>query len=1087
MGGLLVVLVLSSCIDPINPDLARAAADSEEPLISVARPQDGAVYGRTVTVTGTVADLDGARSAGRIDLLSYTLVGTDIGGEADVAADGSFTISIQTDDLQGDLELLLSASDWNDNTFERRLVLRDDEAGPHVAITSPGDGSHFTATVNAQVRIESAEGSSDVTEVRRASWRVLGTGFSDVFIEEDSDRSAMDGNFSLSFETTGLSGPQTIEVTAEDWNGYRTVSTVTLIDADSTIPSLTVDASQGSMVLDWDPLPDVDTYTVYYTDDGSLPSPSYGNQVTVGAPPATISGLENGREHVFLLEATMNAGPANYSPYVRAIPLSDYALAPIVRPDSDAIDLSWPALGAGVRYEVLRSTSRSGPFVNISGSLAGNSFRDSLVDEASTYFYRVRPFQQNSVTSVPVEARVIPVVSPDSRIGPFTPIAGTEGNAIAITGDRVYVGGSGPGVDLSIFDVVTPSGTVLLGSFEDPNTSSTNDVYDIAVQTAGSRLKPDLFAYLAKGSEGIISVDVTDPVNPTAVDTVAAPTNAEADLVEAVGPYVAVAYRDYGVIVYHTSDGTMTPTAEFTPTNPADFYTLGTGMVLDYDETSEELHIVVADSQGTHRGIYTATVTGSQLTSLKSIENVTETLLTSVGTVNFNDSGSPEPPVLLARGSASTLFIATDRNPTRILSVDITNPGSPTLNDVLALSTVGATTIMSPAGMNYGNGFLSIINNSGTFPTGMVRRIDVSDPSAMTETVAVNTNTNGFGIVERADVGYIADQVYGLREVDLTPTPRPVVRVDRSADDLNLRSVLMSGDLVFATDSDRGTPLFRVYELNAGFDSAVEATTAPVNAAGGPMVRVGDVLYVGTVQGDQRLYAFDISVPTTPVLIGELDLPDTFGGAGSLERIGQYLYLTDGGASVLVIDAGDPTQPSVHRSLPAARDSELVLDYPTLYVTRSAMYDVSNPAEPTLLRSVSNTEFRGREGFVSGEYLYLEGNEADALVYILDKDDPSVVIDSIPASGSESTFPQHVSFMPGFLLFGGGDLDGDDENGIPQAGLRLYSLSDPVQPRLVQLDTTRDTVLDVHVFGNRVAAVGGDGDTPRGLVIYRLE
>jgi hypothetical protein len=226
------------------------------------------------------------------------------------------------------------------------------------------------------------------------------------------------------------------------------------------------------------------------------------------------------------------------------------------------------------------------------------------------------------------------------------------------------------------------------------------------------------------------------------------------------------------------------------------------------------------------------------------------------------------------------------------------------------------------------------------------------------------------------------------------------------------------------------------------------------------------------------------------VELDRIDLPDAFSGtggdigAGSLVRVGPYLYVTDGASSLLVIDASNPADLRLEAILPANDRSELVLDFPSLYVTDEVgVYDVSDPGSPRLVREVSGGgSLSGDEGLAVGDKLFMLASFGNVKIF----DVADLSTDAATISYPTDTDPLHVSALPGHLVVGVEDLSATDESGLPQSGLRIYSIEYPLSPILVQIDSTRNTIYDFDAQGAYAAAIGGSGN-PTDLLIYGLE
>jgi hypothetical protein len=269
----------------------------------------------------------------------------------------------------------------NPITDEMTQQIRDLKE-PVITVQQPEEGSSYPATVLVTGEVSDQGAGGGVVEVRyRIIPEILPGG--DAQLKED-------GSFSFAFSTTGFTGPMAIEITAVDMSGNTAVTTLNLKDQGQ-IPSFTAEAGNGEITLSWDTVPLTDHYTIYYTDDGSLPSQEYGEVREYVESPCTFSGMQNGRRYVFLLQAHSSSGEDNWSDYVHTIPLSPYTLMPQITDYYKAVRLDWPSLPGAEKYRVWRAEDPQAPPVNISGEIEGTSFTDERVGIDSTYYYSVQP------------------------------------------------------------------------------------------------------------------------------------------------------------------------------------------------------------------------------------------------------------------------------------------------------------------------------------------------------------------------------------------------------------------------------------------------------------------------------------------------------------------------------------------------------------------------------------------------------------------------------------------------------------------------------------------------------------------------
>jgi hypothetical protein len=271
------------------------------------------------------------------------------------------------------------------NPFNKSMLLQvKDAIGPVVTITSPVEGSSYAATVAvAGIVKDCSTASGEAGTVASLRYEVLATAIAgDVAVLQD-------GSFSFLFSTASLSGSLVIRVTAEDWNGNPVVASLTLVDQGA-IPSFSADPGNAQVNLTWNPVPLADHYTLYYEKTNAIPNELYSLKIENAISPLVISKLTNGNMHTFLLRSHSSEGEDNWSDIVKAIPLSSSHLAPTLTPGFKDILVEWNPISATDEYEVWKSTSRNGPFLNISGAIRGNTYRDSSVLQNQHYYYSIK-------------------------------------------------------------------------------------------------------------------------------------------------------------------------------------------------------------------------------------------------------------------------------------------------------------------------------------------------------------------------------------------------------------------------------------------------------------------------------------------------------------------------------------------------------------------------------------------------------------------------------------------------------------------------------------------------------------------------
>ena len=521
-------LCIISCPTPIDTDMLLETQDIMEPVITVLSPQMGSFYGFEVAVAGLVTDdsADQGDGNGQVESLSYSLLGTQLGGDISLGGDGSFSFLFSTVDLTGELLISITAEDWNGNQTEFVLRLTNDQTGPYITISSPPDLSFYPSVVVVQGTVRNCAAEPGQTaEVQSLNYEIVPTAMSGPVSFND------DGAFQFTFSTGSCSGPVVVRLSAEDWNGNVGETSVTLVDGGSDVPSFVTSPGNGEIQLTWDPVPMAESYSVYYTCNNSypnLPDGSNGTEIADAASGVVIDNLENGSMHVLQLHVHMPAGFADsWSDYAKAVPLSELTLTPKVSDTRvDGIHLRWKDVPADVPYEIWRSeTGEENSFYNLAGSVSEAMYVDKAVEPSQVHYYRIKLESYNEQKSMAVPGQVSTLSFENTPVGSLAISETIESIAYDAARDRVLLSCGGSGALL--FDVSIKNAPVLLADASPPGTYDRMVVEgnyafamlgdDLAVlDLSGDPPLAELGRQInaVSGSPGAIAVDLTNPSGP---------------------------------------------------------------------------------------------------------------------------------------------------------------------------------------------------------------------------------------------------------------------------------------------------------------------------------------------------------------------------------------------------------------------------------------------------------------------------------------------------------------------------------------------------------------------------------------------
>ena len=280
-----------------------------------------------------------------------------------------------------------------------------DANAPVVTVTSPEAGGPFSSTVLVEGLVSDTGVDGD-GGIKSVVYEVLNTEINGAAELND------DGGFTFSFRSRSggaeLSGQISIRITAYDWNDNPGTLILTLNNEAGAFGYFEAEAGNGSVALNWKEVPLSEAFTVYYTDDGSVPSEAYGTAISVpssvtadseGIYSYTIDGLENGDLYRFRIEAACNDGRNNLSAVSDVIPLSPYYLYPSVTSGYRSNSLDWLSMEGADSYRVYRSTDPDGAFEDVSGLISRTEFTDKNLTPDCKYYYRIAPSLEGGIMS----------------------------------------------------------------------------------------------------------------------------------------------------------------------------------------------------------------------------------------------------------------------------------------------------------------------------------------------------------------------------------------------------------------------------------------------------------------------------------------------------------------------------------------------------------------------------------------------------------------------------------------------------------------------------------------------------------------
>lgn len=205
--------------------------------------------------------------------------------------------------------------------------------------------------------------------------------------------------------------------------------------AANAISGFTASPGNRTITLAWNPVPGASSYTICYTNNGT--DPDAVNSLTPSVIPASADGtkpsftldnanaplVESGRLYSFRVVASLPNPAAPDSPRTivsgiqRAIPLSEYTLAPQVRQELDQVSLYWPAIKGGTEFEVWRGNAPDS-LLKLA-KVSGNSYVDKTVSPGTFVAYAIIPANHATQKSLAIQGTALSLPVTQTPTGPI--------------------------------------------------------------------------------------------------------------------------------------------------------------------------------------------------------------------------------------------------------------------------------------------------------------------------------------------------------------------------------------------------------------------------------------------------------------------------------------------------------------------------------------------------------------------------------------------------------------------------------------------------------------------------------------------
>ncbi len=475
------------------------------PYLKIMSPSDGSYYTDKVRIEGRVSNSESdVDSAERIEKVTWEIPGKKNPEELFFGSDGIFLLDFSTRGFSGVLDIVIRAVDKTGTESEKNLRLFDGNTPPELVMVSPVDGTSYGAILRIEGKVKDLT-ASDMG--RRCPDKLEYAFFSDDKTDSKEERSgeiniSPEGVFKADILTGDLSGTQTIRFSVRGINGKIFKTSVTLSEAEGSIPGFELSAGEKSAVISWDPLPGADTYDLYYSTGTG---PAFENKKLLFknvVSPVELKNLKEGVRYNFILSASVGTGENKtvyWSDVKKMVALTPGTLKPLVTGEYNHINLVWLKIPGCDEFDIYRKTEGEGDFSIIRKGFSGTTYTDSDVRFGKRYSYSIRPSGVSGIRSDAVSGTTLEF--PEEKTLTLNRFEDDNLRSIQIKGSYLFLAGGPSGV--KIVDITDKNKPVETGWF------NTFDAEDIFVR--GER------AYVADGEKGLKILDISSPREPVLI------------------------------------------------------------------------------------------------------------------------------------------------------------------------------------------------------------------------------------------------------------------------------------------------------------------------------------------------------------------------------------------------------------------------------------------------------------------------------------------------------------------------------------------------------------------------------------------
>ncbi|MFV8258147.1 LVIVD repeat-containing protein [Bdellovibrio bacteriovorus] len=583
----------------------------------------------------------------------------------------------------------------------------------------------------------------------------------------------------------------------------------------------------------------------------------------------------------------------------------------------------------------------------------------------------------------------IDISSPEAPHIPYTyRVLESWTNSVDAGGTRAFICENNWG-RLTVVDISDPSKPLYLGETPQGVSACTREIiYD------------NNYVYATVGNNGMKVISVSNPASPAVVATIDSGSNAR-KLMKS-GNFVYVVYSSF-LYIYNVTTPTAPTLAGSYAYSAEDVFVEGNYAYLAGPDTLRIVNISNPASPAL-TGTYNYP-TGTR-TTYSVVKNGNYVFVGGNENMGVIDVSNPATPTLAYKNSGSyvpeNMVVLNNKLYTCNYNLgakvyDITTPTLPTLleayhlggclgiqardgNILIADETMGLK-ILNDASkpymkINKPNTIMSLsaLETSATrtylsdSSMGLIV-LDNSTPEQPTYLTRIELNAISAPPAEDGTTLYVSDQ-FLVKAFDMTDPKNPVVLSQAARIGTGyLNDIVKVGNILYVRESNSSLNLY-----DATNPASLTALTSHPVANIRHITHSGNLLLAAS-QAD-GLRVISLSTPTNPTVIGTYNSPGT---AVHSVVDGNMVYVADSGSGLQIVSIADPNNPVAVGNYNTPGTAQMVAKKGNYVFVSDAghveVVDVTNPAAPTLKRTINKSEFGGWNAkgvSVQGDRLYIQ-------------------------------------------------------------------------------------------------------------------